>query len=315
MLYLNEERVDLNKKKVSMSALEKEAFGVIEDFYKEISNGSADPKKVKWPIHFQFHPKFRSVNAYSKVAEWPAPKRYRCVKTITSKNQSLSGDWIYSANAIKRDKEKNMNPNPSHYVLGKDAYVNESQLDLLFFLIFIMADRYNDEFIVRSEILEAKKEVEYDLLETNVMQVIFTNQYLKEKDVRQIAASYGVRGVKNLDLSIIRRELKKKVVTAEKKSGGKGEGYNEFLDRVEMGEDIQILAAINIAESEMVIAFDAEKNKWRWMPEEGKFGNDICIVINSEDKYPELRDFLADHRDILDLMAEKVVEREKVLQK
>lgn len=316
MLYLNEERVNLNQKisAFQKGSAEEAAYSVLQDLFKELTDGSADPKKVKWPIHFQFHPKFRLVNEESKIVEWPAARRYRCMRSIsTDKKNGLNGDWLYSANAIKRDKEKNMKPNPSHFAMQKDTFVNENQLDLLFFLIFIMGDRYGDEFIIRNALMEAKKEVEYDVLETNVRQAIFTNQFLKEKDIRQIAASYGVVNVRNADMAIVRKELWKRIQGEEKKRG-KTEGFNDFIQRTNMNEETQILAAINIAEGEMVIGFDKNKSKWKWMDGEGKYGPDIMLVINSNDYYPELKEFLMHNKEILDLMGEKteeIIKRQK----
>lgn len=313
MLYLNEERVNLQKPVGKFNVIEEAAYKVLQGLFKTLTGDSEDIKKVKFPINFEFHSKFKGKNDFSGVTEWPTPRRYRCVKS-KSVEGILNGDWILSVGSIKKDHDKNLQPNPSHYVMKKNDYIESNQLDVLFWLYWVQGERFNDEYVIRNEKMEARSEMQLDTLEMNAMQYIFDGKHLKEKELRQLAASYNIKDAIKVDISIVRKNLKKAVKHAEAKSGGKGKGYMEFIERTKMDDSVHILGAIQMAEDEMVIGFDEEKNKWKWSDESGNLGSEICIVTNEKDRYPELKDYFSVNEEIMLAMVEKTEDRMKTLQ-
>lgn len=215
-------------------------------WYREKCNLIQDTKKMHYMFNSQMKPTFEE-DDHGRKRKIKRLKSVPSTSTIYNDKFMESQTWQYvpSANSIRNDNGMLSVVNPRPFVIGNSMnYHKVDDIDIIFFLLYI------------SEALKHKHIFEYDKDRDNKQraeksEIAAEAQYLifhrlspaspentgSEDALRQIAMSFGIVGVKDMDLPEIRNKLWDEVMK------------NDRLNKKDFGFDGLIKAVNKVKDS------------------------------------------------------------------
>lgn len=129
---------------------------------------------------------------------------------------------------------------------------------------------------------EAQKLLEKDDKESTLKFLITsTHSPLKEKDIRILAASWGLRHSDTEGINSLKIQLRDRVLMSEQNIKSTNRGIDDFLKEAnEMGVETEVRANVNLSIEKKIIVNNVKEREWRYIKPDG-----VLIM-----KYPAMRE-------------------------
>ena len=118
---------------------------------------------------------------------------------------------------------------------------------------------------------DAAKVLAKDDKESTIKFYITSSQSpLKEKDIRMLAASWGIQNSDTTGLNHLKLQLRDQVIASEKNKKSTNRGVDDFLDEaVNMGIETEVRANVNLAIERKTIINNVKEHEWRYFKPDG----------------------------------------------
>lgn len=218
--------------------------------------------------------------------------------------------WAFSHNtAIKKQSGDNWEPSPKSikFMGQSEGYSMESQMDLIYFLLYKCPRVYHPQAIAQGKVKKGdlvvedrglraseklKKERDELKLKNAIMAPDSSFPLHSDENLRKVAAAWGIEGSmdEHESASDLRFRLEHSVVEADKNRilTKSGRGYDEFFEMIDFDDSVRQRAMIMYAIDTGKVKYDRDKNVYTYV------NGGVLLDVPDNKKYDPFN-YLANH--------------------
>jgi hypothetical protein len=218
--------------------------------------------------------------------------------------------WTYAQNRRKLKNDR-YSYDPSHLFVADEISLDPYEDVEKIFVLTVVGNLSGVGCYVYDPVDAAEKRAEkLGGDELDVRYLIYKDPETTDEDIVLLAQAWGLSGVEDINVKVLKNTLYDKVVAMEKNIEATGRGYRQFitdvknLKNVALKERVENRAIIHKAIAEEIVRFEQRDSRWYYK----STGDFICQVNHDklERKEDILLDFMTKHSNEFDALKTEV---------